>query len=384
MGRKLKRRYGTIEKVTPLEDGTLEVEGVMSSETEDSDGETIAAEAVKAALPGYMKFGAVREMHGSDVAAGTALRAEVNKDRVTEFCAHVVDEDAIRKVNAKVYKGFSLGANVLARDPLNKKRITRIDLIEVSLVDRPANPDAVFTMYKSAKLDGGTDLAKSMFHVSWACDLLDRLASLQECVANEAGWEGDGSHIPAALKMLVEDLVVAVREMLDEEAGELLARADAQLAALAAEDATMAEKATKLEEVADRLAKAAGVLEEKLGLGGTTDLQKAVARVGELETALKAEKEGRAADVATKDAEIDTLKKAAVVADASMTEATSVITDLQKRAGPALRVVPTDKSVDGEGAAGDKDKVKKDATPTDLIKAAHAKGGTIVDPRNVR
>jgi hypothetical protein len=42
----------------------------------DSDGEIITPEAMKAALPEYLKFGAVREMHGAN-AAGTAIEAEV-------------------------------------------------------------------------------------------------------------------------------------------------------------------------------------------------------------------------------------------------------------------------------------------------------------------
>ena len=55
------------------------------------------------------------------------------------------------KVKTGVYKGFSIGGSVTARDELNKSQITGLKLTEISLVDRPANPDAVFTCYKADK-----------------------------------------------------------------------------------------------------------------------------------------------------------------------------------------------------------------------------------------
>jgi len=142
------RRYAEICKVEPQEDGTIKVYGYASSGAVDSDGETITPEAMKAALPDYMKFGAVREMH-QPMAAGTALEAAVEDDGRTSFGAHIVDPIAIKKVTAGVYKGFSVGGKVLSRDPDDRKQITGIKLIEVSLVDRPANPEALISMYKA-------------------------------------------------------------------------------------------------------------------------------------------------------------------------------------------------------------------------------------------
>lgn len=146
------RLYANIAKVEPQEDGTLKVYGFASSAAEDSDGETVAPDAMKAAIPDYMKFGAVREMH-QPLAAGTALDIGVDADGKTNFGAHIVDPVAVKKVQTQVYKGFSIGGKVTSRDPLNNKHITGLRLVEVSLVDRPANPDAVFTMYKAEKLE---------------------------------------------------------------------------------------------------------------------------------------------------------------------------------------------------------------------------------------
>lgn len=148
--------YAEISKMEAQDDGTIKVWGYASSETVDSDGETITADAMKAAIPDYMKFGAVREMHGKS-AAGTAIEINVEEDGRTFFGAHVVDPVAVKKVQTGVYKGFSIGGSVTGRDELNKSVINGIKLTEISLVDRPANPDAVFTCYKA---DKGADAGK--------------------------------------------------------------------------------------------------------------------------------------------------------------------------------------------------------------------------------
>jgi phage head maturation protease len=145
---KLAKVYAAITKAEAQSDGTVKVWGYASSEAVDSDGETITADAMKAALPDYMKWGAVREMHQSK-AAGTAIEASVEADGRTFFGCHIVDSEAVKKVNAGVYKGFSIGGKVLERDNLNKTIIKGIKLVEVSLVDRPANPEAVFTVIKA-------------------------------------------------------------------------------------------------------------------------------------------------------------------------------------------------------------------------------------------
>lgn len=145
-----KRIYCDISKVEDNDDGTITVTGIASSGAVDSDGETITPEAMKNAIPDYMKFGAVREMHQPS-AAGTAVSCSVDDvTGKTDFSALVVDEQAIKKVKTGVYKGFSIGGKVTERDPKDKKIIKGLNLIEISLVDRPANPEALMTMYKAA------------------------------------------------------------------------------------------------------------------------------------------------------------------------------------------------------------------------------------------
>lgn len=142
------RQFGVITKVEDQEDGSIKVWGIASSETRDQQGETITAAAMKAALPDYGRFPALREMHEPS-AAGRVVEAEVDDHGITQICAHVVDPLAITKVRAGVYAGFSIGGKVLKRDTADRSVITALKLVEISLVDSPCNPDAVINMWKA-------------------------------------------------------------------------------------------------------------------------------------------------------------------------------------------------------------------------------------------
>lgn len=149
------RLYGALSKVEEQADGAIVVIGTASSGARDEQGEVITPEAMKAALPDYLKWGAIREMHQPH-AAGTALGAEVQDDGRTLIEAHIIDPEAVRKVKARVYKGFSVGGKVLARDPQDRSVITKIRLSEISLVDRPCNPEAAIDLWKAEHLDPET------------------------------------------------------------------------------------------------------------------------------------------------------------------------------------------------------------------------------------
>jgi hypothetical protein len=148
-GMLIMRLYGAIEKVEPQDDGTVRVHGIASSEVVDDQGEIIRADAMRAAIPDYMRFPALREMHQLS-AAGTTLEAEVGDDGTTRIVAHVVDPIAISKVRNQVYRGFSIGGRVTQREAGNPKAITGLVLNEISLVDRPANPEAIFDCWKAS------------------------------------------------------------------------------------------------------------------------------------------------------------------------------------------------------------------------------------------
>ncbi len=142
-------QFAVFKKTETLPDGTIKVYGIASSETKDHDGEIITADAMRKAMPKYMSdFANVREMH-QPIAAGVAIPGEcyVSEKGVTHFGAHIVDKNTIDKVKAGVLKGFSIAGRAM-RDTLNKAIIIGVDLTEISLVDRPCNPDALVSLWK--------------------------------------------------------------------------------------------------------------------------------------------------------------------------------------------------------------------------------------------
>lgn len=164
------------------------VYGYASSESVDSHGERVTKQALEAALPTYLKFGNIREMHQPS-AVGVARQAEVD-DKGLYIGAHIVDDVAWRKVVGGVYKGFSIGGRVGARSPDDPNVITALQLSEISLVDRPANPDAVFDLWKAgeaeadAEASAPTDMAGEVKRLAGAvAQVKSGLAELTERVA---------------------------------------------------------------------------------------------------------------------------------------------------------------------------------------------------------
>jgi HK97 family phage prohead protease len=134
-------------KITKIDEAQHMVFGYASTEALDSQGEVVKREALEAALPDYMRFANIREMHQPS-AVGVATEAELD-DKGLFLAAKIVDPTAWEKVSSGVYKGFSIGGQVVNRDKARKHVITGVKLSEISLVDRPANPEAVFTMFKA-------------------------------------------------------------------------------------------------------------------------------------------------------------------------------------------------------------------------------------------
>lgn len=140
--------FAQIEKYEKLDDDVILISGIASSEAMDNQNEIVKAEAMRDAIPGYLSIGgtgALREMHESTKAAGTVFKADVMDDGRTYIEARVVDKDACKKIEHGVYKGFSIGGKVLKKEG---NIITKVKLTEISLVDRPCNPESLFSMYK--------------------------------------------------------------------------------------------------------------------------------------------------------------------------------------------------------------------------------------------
>lgn len=148
--------YGEITKVD--EDKRL-VEGFISSDQVDLGGHIIDPDYLKRTLPGWVAdWGNVREMHDVHRAVGTVTELDLTKSVGPWVRTSVVDDAAWGKVKSGVYKGYSVGIKnpVIVRDSeAPKGRVVGGDLLEISLVDRPANPAARFTLFKAATSGSG-------------------------------------------------------------------------------------------------------------------------------------------------------------------------------------------------------------------------------------
>lgn len=141
------RLFGAIEKYDSQDDGSVIICGVASSELLDKQGDIISADAMRKALPEWMTWGNIREQHSMN-AVGKATRAEVDMDGKTRITATIVDSEAVKKIKAGVYRGFSVAGECLSK---MANVVTRLSLSEISICDRPVNPECVFSIWKAEK-----------------------------------------------------------------------------------------------------------------------------------------------------------------------------------------------------------------------------------------
>lgn len=145
--------YAEIVKYDKNDDGTLMVYGKATDDTLDLDSQICDPKWLDEAMPRWFKSGGnIREMHGPS-AAGIAKEYEAKADG--HFIGvHVVDPLAAKKVETGVYQGFSIGIKsprVVRDQKAANGRIIDGQIIEVSLVDRPANPSAKLILAKSVE-----------------------------------------------------------------------------------------------------------------------------------------------------------------------------------------------------------------------------------------
>lgn len=195
-------QFETIEKAEKrLVVGIASTDTLDNQATKLDDGTVIAGDivdptAVEGALADYMKWANIREMHQNS-AVGTAVKAEV-VDGQLQLTARVVDDTAWEKVKAGVYKGFSIGGRIVEAvleklpDGRTVRRILKIVLSEISLVDRPANPEARILLWKA---DGHPQEAPMTIDELWtlmkaAADPA-KIISMIQAARNQCELDGD-------------------------------------------------------------------------------------------------------------------------------------------------------------------------------------------------
>ena len=175
------------------------VSGYASTPTKDGDGEIVTLDAIKGALPDYMDYGNIREMHALK-AVGVAQEANIDTKGLF-LTAKIVDDAAWQKCVEGVYKGFSIGGRKLSKIG---NKITAIEMTEISVVDRPANPDCRMALAKSAKSVGdlpGYLIKAKKDKLSPEAKALAKMAKVVEGLAKaNPPAAHDGFSLPATTK----------------------------------------------------------------------------------------------------------------------------------------------------------------------------------------
>jgi hypothetical protein len=133
---------------------TRRVYGLVTNDDLDSDDQIVDSDFARKAMAAWFSSAAnVRQMHATTLApAGKGVRLEdTPKGQYVESL--IVEPTAVKLVDAGVYGGYSVGISHprIIRD--NKARGGRIvdgSIVEISLVDRPANYSAKFAVCKMA------------------------------------------------------------------------------------------------------------------------------------------------------------------------------------------------------------------------------------------
>lgn len=222
--------YAAILKMDEQPDGSLLVHGKATDDTLDSDEQICDPAWLASAMPEWFKYGNIREQHSS-VAAGVATeyKAEGSEHFIT---AHVVDPGSVAKVKAGVLKGFSIGIRRprVAKD--NKAlggRIVDGQIVEISLVDRPANPACTLTMAKTI----GSELTQ----VEELNETLDTQVDAPANIEGETMKQITATDLIATAKGLTGDITkfdqtafdnarIALATLIQVEAGEMAEGSD--------------------------------------------------------------------------------------------------------------------------------------------------------------
>lgn len=143
--------YFAITKKEKQADGTLYVYGKATDDSIDSDQQICDSAWLSKAMPDWFKSGGnIREQH-SNIAAGKAKEYEEKADG-HYIGVLVVDPTSVLKCENEVFGGFSIGIRsprVIRDEKAVNGRIIDGTIVEVSLVDRPANPNARLVLAKS-------------------------------------------------------------------------------------------------------------------------------------------------------------------------------------------------------------------------------------------
>lgn len=151
--------WAPITKTEEQDDGTLLVYGPAASSDLDRDQQRLNADWLDRAMPEWAQVGNIREQHDAKKAVGVGVGLTKADDGSHHIAAHIVDSGAVKKIKTKVLKGFSVGIKnpriALGKADAPGGEIVDGSICEISVVDRPCNPN---TLFEIAKADGAGTL----------------------------------------------------------------------------------------------------------------------------------------------------------------------------------------------------------------------------------
>lgn len=199
--------YADILKYDDNGDGTLTVYGKATDDSVDIDQQICDEAWLAKAMPDWFQTGGnIREQH-SNIAAGVAQEYELKADG-HYISALVVDPVSVKKVQNRVLRGFSIGIKsprVVRDTKAANGRIIDGQIVEISLVDRPANPNCQLVLAKS--INGEKSLTKVE-------ELMETTIEEKETTEAEMPMNGEAKSIPSHEDMMSR--YAAAKEALDE------------------------------------------------------------------------------------------------------------------------------------------------------------------------
>lgn len=143
-----------IAKAERNEAGDLLVYGKATGPDLDLDQQVCDPGWLKEAMPAWMKWGNVREMH-QPICAGVGVTLE-EQGEDWWLLSQCVDDGTAKKIDSGALKGYSIGiknGQIVKDASAPGGRIVGGTIIEVSYVDRPCNPTALTQIAKAAGTD---------------------------------------------------------------------------------------------------------------------------------------------------------------------------------------------------------------------------------------
>lgn len=212
--------YAEITKHERDANGDLVVFGRATGPDLDLDRQICDPDWLKTAMPEWFRSGAnVREQHSS-IAAGVGTEIAEKADGGWDLRSLVVDANSARKVEKGVLKGYSIGIRspqVVKDAAAPGGRIIGGQIVEVSLVDRPANPTCQLTLAKALKpgpvtvTPGTVDVERHLVKVEElheqanpAAEVLDALKALDVEQIDKAGQSADIKNANRAIAIIAK------------------------------------------------------------------------------------------------------------------------------------------------------------------------------------